>query len=83
MERIAVRDEEINATRKNDQIEERENDWVIRAKRMKGITEVLEVVEVLIDTHFFNKFSERKQSAFLKNVIANQNAIDLGSSRRP
>ena len=43
---------------------------------MKSIAEVLEEVEVLIDTHF-NAFSETKSSLFLKKVIANQNAIDL------
>ena len=39
---------------------------------------MLEEVEVLIDTHFFNQFSERKSSVFLKKVIANQNVIDVG-----
>ena len=50
---------------------------MIRAKRAKSIDEVLEEVEVLIDTHFFNEFSETKSSMFLKNVIANQNVIDV------
>ena len=36
--------------------EEREKEQLIRAKRMKGIAEVLEEVDVLIDTHFFDEF---------------------------
>ena len=44
---------------------------------MKSIDEVVEDVEVLIDTHFFNKFEEGKSSAFLKKVIANQSSIDM------
>ena len=44
---------------------------------MKCIDEVIEEVEVIIDTHFFNEFSETKSSAFLKRVIANKNAIDM------
>ena len=43
---------------------------------MKSIAEVLEEVEVLIDTHFFNEFSETKSSMVLKKIIANQNVID-------
>ena len=39
---------------------------MIRVKSMKGIAEVLEEVEVLIDTHFYNEFSEAKSSLFLK-----------------
>ena len=40
---------------------------MLRAKRRtKSIDEVLEEVEVLIDTHFFNEFSESKSSLFLK-----------------
>ena len=76
MERIQTRDEEIEMIRKDEQMEERERKLVLRAKRTKSIDEVLEEVEVLIDTHFFNKFSETKSSLFLK-VIASQNAIDL------
>ena len=43
---------------------------------------MLEEVSVLIDTHFFNEFTETKSSAFLKNVIANQNTIDLNLFKR-
>ena len=55
---------------------------MLRAKRMGSIDEVLEEVSVLIDTHFFNEFTETKSSAFLKNVIANQNLIDLNLFKR-
>ena len=48
---------------------------LLRAKRMGSIEEVLEEVSVLIDTHFFNEFTETKSSAFLKNAIANQNSM--------
>ena len=32
---------------------------------------------VLVDTHFYNKFSESKSSSFLKRIVANQSAIDI------
>ena len=44
---------------------------------MKSIIDVLEEVEVLIDTHFFNEFYETKSSMFLKHVLANQNVIEM------
>ena len=50
---------------------------MLRAKRMKSIEEVVEEVEVLIDTHFFNEFSETKSSQFLKKVIAHQSIIEM------
>ena len=46
------------------------------SKRAESIGDVLEEVEVLIDTHFFNEFAETRSSLFLKKVIAHQNAID-------
>ena len=39
---------------------------MLHEKGVKTIEEVLEEVEVLIDTHFFNEFSETKTSVFLK-----------------
>ena len=65
-ERIAIREDEIEAMRKNGDMSELEKNHVLQAKRMKSIEDVLEEVEVLIDTHFFNKFSETKSSLFLK-----------------
>ena len=50
---------------------------MIRAKQVKSIEEVLEEVGVLIDTHFFNEFTETKSSMFLKKVISNQNSIEM------
>ena len=66
LERIETREEEMDEVRRDDQIEEAEKCLMLRAKRMKGIAEVLEEVEVLIDTHFFNEFSGTKSSLFLK-----------------
>ena len=63
--------------RADDQMEDHEKNQMIRSKRMKSIAEVLEVFKVLVDTHFFNEFSETKSSAFLKRVLANQAAIDM------
>ena len=34
-------------------------------------------MEVLIDTHHFNDFSQTKSPGFLKKVIANQSSIDM------
>ena len=57
LERIGLRDEEIDAIGRSGEIEEREKRLLIRAKRVKCIDEVFGEVEVLIDTHFFNEFS--------------------------
>ena len=43
---------------KND-MGEREKSVVVRAKKAKSIEDVLEEVDVLIDTHFFTEFSGR------------------------
>ena len=58
MERTELRDAEIDRIRHDDGIEENERSQVMRAKRAKSIADVLEEVEVLIDTHFFNEFWE-------------------------
>mgnify|MGYP004675066817 CR=1 FL=1 len=60
----------------NREKERNEKEQVLRAKRAKCIADVLEEVEVLIDTHFFNEFWKTKSSLFLKKVIASQSAID-------
>ena len=57
-------------------MEERAEETV-RAIKSRSIAEVLEEVEVLVDTHFFNEFSETKSSLFLKRVIANQGSIEM------
>ena len=54
----------------------------VNAMKMKSITDVLEEVEVLIATHFFNEFSETKSSSFLKKIIASQSVIDVRLFKR-
>ena len=76
VDRIDSRDKEINSIRQNHQKGELEKTDALRAKRTRSIEEVLEEVDVLIDTHFFDEFYETKSSLFLKKVIKNQNAID-------
>ena len=75
-DRIAIRDDEMDRIRQNGEVEADENEQMLRAKRRKSIEEVVEEVEVLIDTNFFNEFCETKSSQFLKRVIAHQNSID-------
>ena len=48
MERIAMREEEIETIRVNDGMEESEKTQMLRAKRRKSIDDVLEEVGVLI-----------------------------------
>ena len=52
MERIAMRDEENETIRQNGELEEREQNDNLGAKRMKSISDVLEEVEILVYTHF-------------------------------
>ena len=75
LERVKMRDEEIERIRLDTEIKESEKNQMLRAKRIRSIDDVLEEVEALIDTHFFNDFSETKSSMFLK-VISNQSVID-------
>ena len=49
----------------------------LKAVKMKSIAEVLEEVQVLIDTHFFDEFSKTKSSMCLKRVIENQSVIEM------
>ena len=76
MERIETRGDEMDSLRRNGEKGEQEKVQMLRVKRMRSIEEVLEEVEVLIDTHFFNEFWETKSSLFLKRVIANQSVIE-------
>ena len=78
MERIGVRDDEMEKIRRDDQMAESEKAEMLRAQKLKNIDEVLEEVGVLIDTHFFNEFTETKSSKFLKNVIASQSLVETG-----
>ena len=52
--------------RDDDQRDEREKDLLLRTKRAKSIADVLEEVDVLIDTHHYNEFSGTNSSMFLK-----------------
>ena len=67
-----MRDEEMRKIQQNGEMEASEKTHKLKAMRMKSIGDVMEEVEVLIDTHFFNEFSETKSSRFLKKIIANQ-----------
>ena len=82
LERVKMRDEEIERIRLDTEIQESEKNQMLRGKRIRSIDDVLEEVEALIDTHFFNDFSETKSSAFLKKVIAHQNSIDMRLFKR-
>ena len=68
--------------RADTKMEEREKSETLKAWRTKSIAEVLEEVEVLVDTHFFNEFSETKSSQFLKKDISHQSSIDLRLFRK-
>ena len=50
---------------------------MLQAMRSESIADVLEEVDVLIDTHFFNQFSQTKSSVFLKNAISHQGSIEM------
>ena len=69
MERISLREAELEAIEQNPETDEREKRETLRARRTKCIADVLEVVEVFIDTHFFNDFSETKSSGFLMRFV--------------
>ena len=82
IERIWMREEEIENVRGDREVEEREKSPLLRAKRLKSIADVLEEVEVLIDTHFFNEFYDTKSSIFLRSVIENQGWIEMRLFKR-
>ena len=71
-----MREEEIEKIKCDDEMDESEKNKNVLSKRAESIGDVLEEVDVLIDTYFFNQFAETKTSAFLKKVIAHQNSID-------
>ena len=55
----------MNEIKQNAEMDESEKTLKMKAMKMKSIQDVLEEVEVLIDTCFFNEFSEMKSSLFL------------------
>ena len=77
MGRIGMREEEIERIRQREEMDETEKNQMLRAQRMKSIADVLEDVEALINTHFFDEFSKTKSSTFLKRITENQKMIDL------
>ena len=76
MGRIKMRDEEMDKIRRDTRIQESEKKQLLSSMRIKSINDVLVEVEVLIDTHFFNEFSETKSSLFLKKVVTCQGSVD-------
>ena len=60
MEKISLRDAELDTIKGNQETDESEKNETLRARRTKCIADVLEEVVVLIDVHFFNEFSETK-----------------------
>ena len=77
MEPIEMRDEEFKMIKDNDEMGEREKDNSIITKSAKSVADVLEEVELLVDTHFFGEFSETK--SFSEKVIPNQGEMILAS----
>ena len=82
MERICPREEEKEKTRHDDEIDESEKNQKLKAMKMRSIDDVLEEVDVLIDTHFFGEFCRTKSSSFLNRVIQNQGSIEIKLFRR-
>ena len=82
LERIGMREEEIERIIQNEEMDETEKNQVLRAQRMKSIADVLEDVEALINTHFFDEFSKAKSSLFLKRITENQKLIDMRLFKR-
>ena len=77
MGRISLREQEMEEIRSNGEMDEREKDRIVRAKRAKSIQDVLEEVEVLIDVHFYDEFSATKSSLFLKKIVSNQGSVEI------
>lgn len=63
-------------------IQEGEKNQTLRWKKTESIVDVLEEVEVLIDTRFFIEFHETKSAQFLKTVITTQGWIDMRLPRK-
>ena len=58
VERMFLRDKEMDDIRQVNETEERMKKEMLQAMKIKSAADVLEEVEVVIDTHFFNEFSE-------------------------
>ena len=77
MERISIREDEIEKIRTAEEIEGQVNSEKLKAMKTKSIDDVLVEVSVLIDMHLFNAFTETRSSLFLKWAIVNQNSIEM------
>ena len=55
---------------------------MLKVQKYQSIKEVLEEVEVLINTHFFNEFAETKSVQNKKKVLANQSVIEVRLFRK-
>ena len=77
IESVSLREQEMDKIRGNTEIQGHEKDQMLKVKKFQSIKEVLEEVEVLIDTHFFNGFYESKSSLFLKRVFENRGSIEM------
>ena len=71
-----MRERDIELIEHDCEIEDCEKSEIIKAKRMKSVADIIEDVDVLIDTHFFDEFCKTKSSMFLKKIIANQSVTD-------
>ena len=79
---LEMKNDEMEKIKCEREIEELEKSVLLRAKRLKSIEEVMEEVEVLIDTHFFNEFYGTKSALFLKRVLGNQGLIEMRLFKR-
>ena len=64
MERIAIRDEEMDRNRHDGEIQERAKKEKLKAMKMRSIDEVLEEVRVLIDTTFMTSSQRQNPHCF-------------------
>ena len=82
LEGIQMRENEIETIKQNGEVEGCEKEQMLRAKKSKSIHDVLDEVEVLVDTHFFDGFSGTRSASFLNKLVDKQGPVDIGSSGR-
>ena len=81
LERIQ-RENECETIKQNGEVETCEKEQMIRAKKSKSINDVVEEVEVLIDTHFFDEFSGTRSGSFLNKLVDKQGPVDIRLLRK-
>ena len=64
VEMVSLCEEEMDKIRGSEEIQKHEKDQMMKVKRIQSIKEVLEEVEVLIDTHFFNDLPKPSRRSF-------------------